>query len=350
MSYNSAKEFADIIKADLYEYGAEPEDLEQRKAALKHHYANEVISTLYDFDRQPTPTDTLYNHIIRGIMVQFAFTLPEELQEKLMSYFYFTTIDNRYLNPCIKRSPDGRFYAIFINSSLINILHKLGKLKLAVQRPDLVEFCSRIPEKPFSRIQMAELYAENYIHFKYTKLALGPQILLNRSLDFVHYQILTIQEKLMVFHEFGHFLNGDLEEKIEKRKLSYEYPNHSYQREHHADLVGFALLLRMEKHFGQITPEDRFRILLALIDLHVIQHDIQGGETKDYPHPLNRLTTVINCFYGKATADLVAQLINDDRLHALSSKNLPPLDSRESKFEQYVEQQLKTCIKKLGEF
>lgn len=185
------------------------------------------------------------------------------------------------------------------------------------------------------------MLAETYAHFRLTKLPLGPLIILEENLDFQHYLTLTTQEKLLAYHEIAHFLNGDLEPDANQQKLSVDYPNLSYQREHYADLVGFALLLREEKYYGEVSEQDRKRILLALIGLFKVQYDLQGPETKDYPHPFNRLLIIIECFYGKSTAGTIGDAIENDRFHVLDVQKLAIENLKEEKYEAYIDQQLK---------
>jgi hypothetical protein len=40
--YNSAIEYSDLIKAEEYEYSAEPDDLEERKTMLRAQYADQI--------------------------------------------------------------------------------------------------------------------------------------------------------------------------------------------------------------------------------------------------------------------------------------------------------------------
>jgi hypothetical protein len=194
-------------------------------------------------------------------------------------------------------------------------------------------------------MQLIEMLAETYVHFRVTKLPLGPLIILEKKLDFQHYLTLTTQEKLLAYHEIAHFLNGDLELDAGLQKLAADYKNLSYQREHYADLVGFALLLREEKYYGPVSEQDRYRILLALISLFKVQYDLQGPETKDYPHPFNRLLVIIECFYGKPTAAIIGDAIEKDRFHLLDVKKLTIENSRELQYEGYIEQQLRLRFK-----
>jgi hypothetical protein len=94
--WNSAKEYADLVKIEEYEYSAEPDDLEVRKSMLSERYSDEIIWRRYDPDFEHTPTETKYQHIISGLMVQFCATLSDEQQINFLSRFYWTTIDNRH--------------------------------------------------------------------------------------------------------------------------------------------------------------------------------------------------------------------------------------------------------------
>lgn len=340
MEFDNAKAFADYIKTDLHEYAAEPEDLELRQAALTKRYAEQINSSGFDVNREFTPLKTAYLDVIEGLKNEFYATLPESVQASFESRFHFTTIDNRVTNASIKRSPDGRFYGVFLYSSLITVLHRLGKLELACHYPDQVDFCSRFPDQKPTRKQLIEIYAEVYAYFSVTKLPHGPQVLLKEPLNSQHLLKLKVQEFLIIFHELAHFLNEDLKPGFEDREIISSFPNQSYQREHLADIISFGLLLRQFGHTAPITREQRYLFLMCLIDLFKVQHQIQGIETAVYPHPLNRMSVVITRFYGPATEEWVADAILNDKTEILSFDNFPEVVSTEQNVLGYIDQQL----------
>lgn len=340
MEFSDAKAYADYIKAELYEYGAEPDDLEIRQAALREHYAAQIAATGFDVNREFTSLKTAYHDAVEQLVAEFYATLPENVRRDFEARFYFTTIDNRVLNASIKRSPDGRFYGVFIYSALITVLHRLGKLELAFLFPDQVAFSSRFPGQKVTRRQMIEVYAEVYTYFTMTKLPHGPQVLLKEPLNSQHLLKLNIQEFLIMFHELAHFLNEDLSPDFKDRKVITPFPNQSYQREHLADIVGFGLLLRQFSFAGPVTRELRYLFLICLIDLSKVQHQVQGIETAAYPHPLDRMSVVISKFYGAKTDDWVADAILNNKSKDLTLANFPEIESDEQIILGYIEQQL----------
>jgi hypothetical protein len=340
MEFNSARAFAEHIKTELYEFGAEPEDLEVRQAALRKRYADEITASGFDVVKEYTALNTAYTGAVDALVSEFYASLPRKVRANFLARFHFSTIDNRVLNASIMRSKDGRFYGVFIYSALITVLHRLGKLELACHFPDQVDFCSRFPGEKVTRRQMIEIYAEVYVYFTTTKLPHGPQVLLKEPLNSQHLLKLKVQELLIIFHELAHFLNEDLKAHAENRKLSSLFPNQSYQREHLADIVGFGLLLRQFGSVAPVTRDLRYLFLMCLIDLFKVQHEIQGIETELYPHPLNRMSVVIGKFYGAATEEWVADAILNDNTKNLSLGNFPDIESDEQIILNYIELQL----------
>jgi len=340
MEFRNAKEFADYIKTELYERQEEADDIEIRLAALKESYGDMLPGDGKSFHQRFNAIDTAYSGVIEGLVSEFYETLPISVKNQFASRFHFTTIDNLVLNAHIRRSSDGRFYGIFIYSALITVLHRLGKLELACFYPEMVRSCSRFPGKPATRKKMIEIYAEVYAYFINTKLPHGPLVTLWEPLNRQHLQKLHIQELLIMYHEIAHFLNGDLQSGNEKRKVIRTFTNESYQREHLADVIGFGLLIRHFAHSKPLTRELRYLFLICLIELSKIQHEIQGIETEAYPHPLNRMSVVIDKFYGPEVEEWVSTAILNDRTQDLDIANFPDFTTDEENIFRYIEQQL----------
>lgn len=348
MTFENARAFADYIKEREHEYAAEPEDLEQRHAALRDRYAQEINLTGYDPARNFSPTNTAFQDVLMGIGEEFFLSLPDTARPIFRERFCFSTIDNRYLKANIRRSNDGQFYVVFINSILITAMARLFKLELAIRNPDQVHSCSRYPGQKLSSSQFQEIYNEVLAHFRETKLPFGPQILLNEPLNTAHLTMIGLKERLIVFHEIAHFLNGDLEDDCDVQKLIKPYPNLNYQREHLADLIGFGLLLRQFKIDGKLNMVNRYQALLALVDLQQLQHVIQGIETDEYPHPLNRMSHVIARFFGDKMEEMVAEFILEGKSENLALYNFKPDLSMETKILDFIEQKLENAFTKVA--
>lgn len=341
MTFDTPKQFADYIRTYEYEPAPYPEDLGERMTAVKTKYADEIKRGEFDPEKVFSATSTMYQEVISKIVEHFYETLPKKVRKNFEQRFYFTTIDSRHVRANIRSYKDGRFFAVFVYSSLITAIHRLGKLEMAMFFPEMVEYCSRYPGAKVTRQQMIEIYAEVYAHFMETKIPLGPQILLHNKINFKHLFTLKIQEQLIVYHEIAHFLNGDLKKDPNQQMLVAPFPNLGYQREHMADIISFGMLLRQIKYEGKLTRELRYTILLAVINLYKIQHIIQGIETEEYPHPLNRMSVIIEKFYGIEVDDWVANAINGN-MKTLTLKNMPTIKSTEEEEQVliYVDQKL----------
>jgi hypothetical protein len=349
MYFQDARAFANHIREREHEYGAEPDDIEERQAALRERYAQEIEETGYDPFKDFSPTNTAYQEVLTAIGDEFVKFLPEAVREEFLERFYFSTIDNRHLKANIRRSNDGRFYAVFVNSILVTAMTRLFKLELAIKNPEQVHSCSRHPGAKLTSKQFREIYQEVLAHFHETKLPLGPQVLLEEPLNSAHVIMLGVKERLIVFHEIGHFLNGDLEDNCEEKELLSPYPNLCYQREHLADLIGFGLLLRQFKVEGKLTMLNRYQALLAVVDLQQLQHIIQGIETEKYPHPLNRMSHVIAYFFGDKMEEMVAECILNGKSDNLAIYNFNPDLTREGPILGYIEELLRSAFNKARE-
>lgn len=344
MEFESSKAFAYHIKAREHEYAAEAEDIEERMEVLKNVYSKEIQEAGIEFPKNFTPVETMYQDVVKSLVREFYDTLPKAVKTQFSKRFYFSTIDNRYPRASIRRSNNGKFYAVFINSNLITGFHRLGKLEISMFFPEAVHYCSRFPGQEVSRRQMIEVYAEVAAHFSETKIALGPLVILKEPYKTAHAFSLTLQEQLIIFHEIGHFLNGDLEPNQENREVFDNFPNASHQRESLADIIGFGLLIRQLQSKEELTREMRYIILLAVINLYKVQYLLQGIETEDYPHPLDRMGTVINKFYGPAIEEWVGEAIMKGDTGPLTLENMPVIALDEKEILEYIEQRLEKAF------
>lgn len=347
--YSTAEEFANLIKSHRYEYADEADDLAVRLAAIDRHYQDEIKS-LKKLKSRPTfsEVNTKYTEVVEILKNDFFSTLPENIKNDFEKYFHFGTIDNRYMNASIVRSPDKRFFAILINSSLITLLHRYGKLEFATLRPEDVTFCSRFPDRKPTKLELIEMLAEMDSYYTTEKLANGPFLLLKGISSITHCLNLNIQEKLIFYHEIGHFLNGDLCDIAAEQKPHSIFENKlSYQREYLADLTGFGLYLRELKLNNILTIANRHAALYAIISMYRMQNGLQGIETDKYPHPLNRMSVVIAYYYGQTIADLVYTAIIDDQMELLAPDKLPEIVLDNESFLHEIENALENIFKEV---
>lgn len=346
MEYSTPEEYANLIKYQNFEYSGEPDDLSVRLTAIDKQYLQEIETLKKIKNRAPfSEINTKYADVVEMLKNDFYSTLSDHVRTKFDNFFHFTTVDNRCMNASIKRSPDKRFYSVFINSSLITLLHRYGKLEFAMLRPKDVVFCSRFPDRSPTRSELVEMFAEMHCYYTSTKMANGPFILIDGISLSSHCIRLDIQEKLLMYHEIGHFLNGDLFDNASEQQPTPFFENNlSYQREYLADLTGFGLYLRELKHNNALSTANRHLALYALISLYMMQHGLQGIETERYPHPLNRMCVVINHYYGPAILDLVDTAIKENQMEIIAPDQLPEIDSSEEQFLSKIERDLQNIF------
>lgn len=347
MEYSTAEEFANLIKSNRYEYAEETDDLAVRLAAIDKNYQDEIESLKKLKSRPPfSEINTKYTEVIEILKNDFFSTLPENVKNDFEKYFHFGTIDNRYMNASIVRSPNKRFFVVLINSSLITLLHRYGKLEYAVLRPHDVAFCSRLPDRKPTRTELIGMLAEMHYYYTTAKMANGPFLILKGPAQIAHSININIQEKLIFYHEVGHFLNGDLCNSATEQKPHPNFENKlSYQREYLADLTGFGLYLRELKFNNMLTIVNLHAVLYAVISMYRMQHGLQGIETDKYPHPLNRMSVVIAYYYGQTIADLVHTAIIDDQMELLASDKLPEIVLNDESYLQKIENALENIFK-----
>lgn len=340
--YKTAKEFGDAIKKSRFQYEAEPEDLHVRQEAIRKIYGQEIDQKLA---KQYSETETKFSEVIGLIVEELMEVIPVDIRSQFKDHFYFSTADTRKLNASIIRSQDGNYFSVIINSSLINLLTKLGKLEIAFANPGCVKFCNRNPERKPTKEELGSMKQEMYDYFTNFKMSHGPFLIIDGLEAAFHFDRLNIQEKLIVFHEIGHFICGDLFKTKNEQVLveSDNIKNIHYQREFLADIIGFGLLLRLEKLDKEISLERRLHILNALVFLFEVLSRIQVNETDKYPHPLNRMNTIIEYYYGIEFAEIIEKMFKGlpgGNWDYLRPNTCPKIDSKEDQLDQSINSML----------
>ena len=213
-----------------------------------------------------------------------------------------TRLLGNYLTEALGKVLDIYKYAILISYGLLTLLHKYLKLILASHLPHLVVYCNRKSANDLTSKDLRE-YASNLIEsYKRFHAAYGAMIKLHPSLLGTHCLTLTFSELFVLCHEFGHFLNGDLED---DRNFSpfQTHPwlqiftaNIHHDVEFKADLRGYILLDQIiQKEF---KSTDTRLVLLSLISLFDILYLLSGRALLSHPNPINRLLHITDHFYG----------------------------------------------------
>ena len=340
--FKSAKEFGESIKRSQFEFEIIPEDIEQRADAIKRQYGDS-FTKFGDFNE----INTEFQEVINMRVDEFYSIIPEETKVEFENHFYFSTIKNRKINASIHRSSNLTFFAVFINVSLISLLTKLGKLNYALKNPKCVKFCSRFPNELITKEQIENMRTEMYDYFQEYKMAHGPFLIIDGIEASSHFARLETIERLILFHEIGHFLNGDLF-LIEKNQVSDPiFKNIYHQREYLADLVAFGLLIIFEKKNGNLDLEKRLFILFSIIHLFDVMYGINSEETEKHPHPLERLNKIIEYYYGTEIAEIVYKTYFDkNEWNNLTPLKCPTIRTNELAMETLINKSFREVFEK----
>lgn len=337
-SYPNPKAFADHLKTIYFSeiLKASAEDRTKRDAFIKSFY-KDSIDDKYD------EVNTRYQRVIDLLLEKdFYRVLPSWYKEFVQAHFYFSTIETEQINAKIFRSPDKQFFAIFINTSLIDLLTKVGKLDCATIYPDSVTYCNRTQGRIPTLQELQSMRAEYFERFSLYKVPYGPYLVLTPEASAIHFDALTIKERFLLFHEFAHFLNGDFFNNCKAlgdAMLATEIENAQHRKEYFADLVAFYLLLKTEKEHNSISYERRVMVLFSIIALFDIFFLLNSDETSSHPHPLRRLYGITEHFFGTAIADAVHATYTDKSQEAVTKILFmeKELDSLEDDFAPVVE-------------
>lgn len=346
MEINSPQEFGEYLKKEKFQYEMFPDDLDARLKAVRYHYEKEIKEHNYSVDKEFDGIKrSMFDEVIAQLVKEFYTIVPEEISTKFQEHFYFSTAQTRKIGGSIYKHRDKPYFAILINSSLITLLHKVGKLDVALQNPSCVKFCNRFPDQSVSFEELVKMRAEYFAYFTTQKMAHGPQLLLRDPENLMHLSRLQIQEKFILFHEIAHFLNGDSSQRKANQRLVPKLGNIDHQREFLADWIAFALLLRSAKASEDITKELRLHILFAIIHLFDIMYLVQPQDGEKHPLPLNRMNAIVELYYGEKIADIVAKTYKDkSEMTKLHPSNIPVIVSREEEMDKWVDQLLEKAF------
>lgn len=349
MNYSTPKEFADYIRKREYQYEQEPEDLETRKKVLEEVYKDHIKEFNYKIHQEFDALNTKYQRVIDEIIEELFEVLPHKITTKFKSHFYFSTVENRNINASIHKAPNNNLFAVLINTSIVSLLTKLGKLEAALVNPECVVFCNRFPENSkLTFDQIKEMREEMLSYFMENRMAHGPFLIINGQESIAHFNKLNIQEKFIIFHEIGHFINGDLFKNSNDQPLSDLFHNISHQREIMADLVGFGLLLHLEKSKCQLTRERRMVLMFSVVHLFDVFYMIQNTETEKYPLPLRRMSSIIEYYYGIELADIIEETYsNKAAFEKLLSNEFQIIESNSDNMEKYIFQSFERVLERL---
>ena len=318
-------------------------DLQERQAEILSSFAEEKdgsfagrAAAFSEFwknhdDVGATPHKPRYSEAIENVYATLLSAFPSEVSALIEQRVSVSTAETGLINAAIHASPTKHFFAVVLNSALVELLHKLVKLQIAARNPEAVIYCNRSPGVPQDSIYYTALAEEYVEHFRQTKRSNGPLVYLNDESNAIHITSLNLQELFIVGHELGHLISGDFfGSRIADEYLSY-IDNPAHRREHMADLLGAAFAIEVVK---QSAANDfsllRKHFLLSLIHLFDIFALLEGTETDSHPHPIRRLYCIVDHLLGAQYTDIVARSYDDkSALLELQNENGPEIDSVE---------------------
>ncbi len=252
-------------------------------------------------------TTPRYNEVVQALYSELLDSLQDSIRNIFDSDVAFSALETKYINAQVFQSPGEKYFAVIVNSSLIELLHKLGKLDTALMFPGSVVYCNRYPREKITSSQIESLRLEYYAHFQLNKRSHGPLLQLDDKAMHLHISGLTIKEKFIICHELGHILNGDFLN-LSFGDHFFEYINNkNHRKEYMADIFGFLLLLESMKENSEISSPQRLFILSTIIQLFDVFWGLQKEEKDLHPDPLNRLLCITEHFYGPKFTPIVRE-------------------------------------------
>lgn len=253
--------------------------------------------------------------VITSIRDAILASTPPDVTDRISRNVAFGTLNTGDPVAFITKSRDDKV-AIVIGESFMVLLHKCEKLTTAALDPGQVIYCNRKAPETLTRHELIE-YKLELIENQHTHGApRGVMIQLSdRAMEFTSRQ-LHLVETLVVCHEVGHLLNGDLDDDqsfslINGRGWMRKYEeNKDHRREYRADETGFNLAI---KAVGAKTLAEKKMLLLAAIGLFDHMYLLVGGASSSHPDPLDRAVHLTLRVFGKKAARAVQQSYRDGR-------------------------------------
>ncbi len=319
--FSNVNEFAEYIRFRYF--GAEnflsADELEARRGEVvaawnkiiesqpENERAHQYIENFSNDTSVPDdPQKPMYSDVVHSICDEIYNSLPEQFSDHLRKTVSVSALTTSEINASIFKSPCNKYFAVMVNSSMIELLHKFGKLNIAAHSPETVIYYSRNPSGKTSGDEFARVRDEYILNFQRTKRSHGPIVHLNNEATGKHHSLLHVQELFLVGHELGHLMNGDFHErKLSDNLLGY-VENEQHRSEHMADLIGFCFLLNAQKNTQEITKTTRISNLLAIIQLFNVFALLHDGETDTHPYPISRALCIADHFYGPAYTEMLA--------------------------------------------
>ncbi|MBD1385425.1 hypothetical protein IDJ75_09070 [Mucilaginibacter rigui] len=328
--FNDPRAYANYIKRIKFRDVTRPDaaDMAHRKKFMAAHYKFEM-SDNYNAE------DTRYQRVIDEIIVEFKGQLNEVYRKVFDEHFHFTTLETTTVNAEISVYKPKAFYAVFINTTLIDLLTKMGKLSAIKSNPEALKFCNRYPGRKPNAGEIKAMRDEYIAAFSQTKRADGPFIVLEESYAVAHFEMLNVQERFIIFHEIGHFLNGDLMEISGLRPSDMIFlnePNPKHRKEYFADLMAFLLVLKTERQ--PVSPERKFFLLTTMITLFDTFYLFDNKENVSHPDAIKRLFCLSDYFYGVRFTELIHQSYEDSTAMIKAMSILDQMKSSEDMITQ----------------
>jgi hypothetical protein len=272
--------------------------------------------------------EILYNDICEA--------LPQDLAKIIRDKVIVTSVDTGYINAAVHISSDREYYGIVINSALIQLLHKIGKIIYAIQNPEAVVYCNRCDVKDISKELLNEMYREYFDYFKNSKKSNGPIIHLKEADSIQHILNLNITELFIICHELGHVINGDFND-INLADEFFDYVDEAnHRKEHMADITGFLLMLLTLEKRNDYSKYIRLSILFNIIHLIDLLYSLQETETESHPHPIRRAYCIADHFYGPQWTELIEKSYTDTKIFERIKSNPPKIDSIENEITEML--------------
>jgi hypothetical protein len=261
-----------------------------------------------------TELSDIEERIIGGLVEDILPVLNEEQSVFVKENIHFGVINSSTVNATIYKNDYNKF-AIMFRIGLITFLNKYFKLLIALENISWITFCDRKEITELTKGDIIEYLDELVENTRLYGKPSGVKIILNSEGRIHQANLLDISELFIMCHEFGHFLNGDLDKKEDYHMIYEEDKQISelsikHEREYEADHTGFQLMLNILKNRG-IDGKLSY-VFPVLLNLFQGLQQLSKEEIT-HPEPFKRLYVLGHSYLGEETANTLAEcMYNQD--------------------------------------
>ncbi len=280
---------------------------------LSVHHDQEAALGVVGFDPQ-----SFFDSFLSRTAVDIAELLIGPFRDEIPRIVSVGTCDNMEVNAFICRHPSARVYAVLVNRGFISVYNHYSKLIAAANFPGDVLFYQGISLAGLGPRTFSQAAQRMLAEYRDGHEVVGPELKLklkshaHSRTEFVLHNIYW----LVVGHELGHYVNGDLEDLhslVEVPGMAAAVrvaSTGSHDREFRADEFAFDALLRRVARDEPKFPARRLLDLSVTLFFNLMR-EISDRGSASHPPSSERLLRIVHTFFGERARAIMQASFSD---------------------------------------